>query len=177
MIGTATRVLGMNYRTFTCKARDIILLLYKSLVWPHLEYCIQAWCPYLEKDIELIEKVQRQTTRMIVELRHLPYEERLQSLGFFLNVYGKKKVKREHVGGFKILNCIDNWEHFFVYSRSILRGHNMKWFKPRCRLDIRKFTFSNRVIGEWKSLPQAVVDCCTVNIFKNRLDKYFIGRG
>ena len=51
----------------------------------------------------------------------------------------------------------------------------MKLFKPRCRLDIRKLPFSNRVIDAWNSLPQDVLDSCTVNTFKKRLDKYLLG--
>ena len=31
-----------------------MLKLYQSLVRPKLEYCIQAWRPYLKKDIDLI---------------------------------------------------------------------------------------------------------------------------
>jgi hypothetical protein len=33
--------------------------------------------------------------------------------------------------------------------------------------------FVNRVIKLWNSLPDAVVDAPTVNIFKNRLDKHW----
>ena len=39
--------------------------LYKSLVRSRLEYCVQAWRPYLVKDIELMEKVQKRMTRML----------------------------------------------------------------------------------------------------------------
>ena len=104
-----------------------------------------AWCPHLNKDINIIENVKRQDTRMITELRHLPYKERLQSLGLMSMV--KRRLSGDMLEVFKILNGIDNVvrEHFFAYSISTLRGHNMKLFKPRCRLDldIRKFTFSN----------------------------------
>ena len=50
---TANTVLGMTRRTFTCKDEQTIIQLYKSLVRPHLEYCVQVWRTYLSKDIEM----------------------------------------------------------------------------------------------------------------------------
>ena len=55
----ANRVLGMLKKTFMCRDSDLWKKLYISLVRPHLEYAVQVWNPYLAKDIELIEKVQR----------------------------------------------------------------------------------------------------------------------
>ena len=78
---TGNRILGMIYRSFNYKSKDIILQLYKSLVRPHLEYCIQAWCPFLQKDIDLLEKVQHRATRMIDNFRTMTYEDRLTTLG------------------------------------------------------------------------------------------------
>jgi len=51
----ANAVLGMIRRTFFCKDKELILQLYKSLVTPRLEYCIQAWRPYLKKDINVLK--------------------------------------------------------------------------------------------------------------------------
>ena len=58
-----------------------MLKLYLSSVRPKLEYCIQACRPYLEKDIDLLEKVQKRATRMMITEKGLTYEERLRKLG------------------------------------------------------------------------------------------------
>ena len=48
----------------------------------------------------------------------------------------------------------------------------MKLSKQRTSLDVRKFSFSQRVMQEWNKLSQDVVDATSVNQFKNRLDKF-----
>ena len=62
------------------KEEGLIVPLYKAIVRPHLEYCIQAWRQYLRKDIDMLEKIQRRATKLIPilpGLRDLSYEERL----------------------------------------------------------------------------------------------------
>ena len=54
--------------------------LYKSLVRPHLEYCVSAWSPHYVKDRERLERVQRRFTRMVPGLKGLDYERRLERL-------------------------------------------------------------------------------------------------
>ena len=39
-----------------------IILIYKATVRPHLEYCIQTWGPYLNKDITALEQAQYHAT-------------------------------------------------------------------------------------------------------------------
>ena len=68
-------------RNITYKEKSLIVPLYKAIVRPHLEYCIQAWSPYLRKDIDMLEKIQRRATKLIPELRDLRYEERLKECG------------------------------------------------------------------------------------------------
>ena len=49
----------------------------------HLVYCIQFGSPQHNEDMELLEQVQRSTTKMISGLEHLPYEDRVRELGLF----------------------------------------------------------------------------------------------
>ena len=50
------RKLGMIKRGFKNRSKDIMLPLYKSMIRPHLDYCIQAWKPHLRKDVDKLER-------------------------------------------------------------------------------------------------------------------------
>ena len=75
------QILRLIRRTIMYKEKQLIVPLYKAIVIPHLEYCIQAWRPYRKKDIDKIERIQRRATKMIPELRDLSYESRLLQCG------------------------------------------------------------------------------------------------
>ena len=77
----ANCVLCMIKRNIQCKNASIIIMrLYKSLVRPRLEYCIQAWSPYHKKDIEVLERVQIRATKMVYGYGDLNYKDRLSLL-------------------------------------------------------------------------------------------------
>ena len=70
-INRANSILGIIRRTFVYLDLTILKALYTALVWPHLEYTNQIWCPYLVKDVEAIENVQCRATRMVPQLKGL----------------------------------------------------------------------------------------------------------
>ena len=47
----ANSMLGIIRKGIENKTANIILPLYKSMVRPHLEYCVQFWSPHLQKNI------------------------------------------------------------------------------------------------------------------------------
>ena len=73
LLCNGNKILGMIRRSFVYKTKEVIVQLYKSLVRPHLEYCVQAGGPHLTKDIELLEKVQRRALRMKEEFKGMHY--------------------------------------------------------------------------------------------------------
>ena len=50
------QVLGMILRNIIYKETSLIVPLYKAIVIPHLQYCIQSWSPYLRKDKDMLEQ-------------------------------------------------------------------------------------------------------------------------
>lgn len=172
-VSTANRVLGMIKRTFSCREKKVILTLYKALVRPHLEYCVQAWRPYLVKDIAAIERVQKRATRLIGGFHDLSYEERLTRLG--LTSLETRRLRGDLLEVFKIIKGFDKVDaaKLFDFSTTNLRGHKYKLFKRSFRTNLGKFSFVNRVTDTWNRLPEDVVDCSTVACFKSKLDHLF----
>ena len=54
------------------------------------------------------------------------------------------------------------------------RGHNRKLSKEHCRLDIRKNSFSQRIVNTWNSLPSNIVQAKNTNTFKRLFDNHYV---
>ena len=173
------QILGMIRRNITYKEKSLIVPLYKAIVRPHLEYCIQAWSPYLRKDIDMLEKIQRRATKLIPGLRDQTYEERLKECG--LTTLETRRLRGDQIEVFKILNGYENIDSnlFFLQIKEskITRWHNFTLVKKQSRLDVRKFSFSQRTINVWNKLSEECVHASSVNMFKNRIDKYLVKAG
>lgn len=171
----ANRILGCIRRSITTKRKDIISKLYKQLVRPLLEYAVQSWNPYLQKDIVMIEKVQRRATKIIPQLHDLPYPERLKSLK--LTTLHLRRHRGDMLEVFKILTGREGINENYLFERNIendmnLRGHIHKLKVKQCRLNCRKYFFSQRIVHSWNELPEEVVTAPSINSFKNRFDKH-----
>ena len=82
-IGKENRVLGCIRRGINYKSKEVVLILYRNLLRPHPEYCVQFWSPQFWKDIYAMEKVQRRVTGLIPGLARFSYEERLKETGLY----------------------------------------------------------------------------------------------
>ena len=167
------QILGLIRKNITYKGKKLIIPLYKAIVRPHLEYCIQAWMPYRKKDVDTLERIQRRATKMIPELRDLSYEERLKECG--LTTLETRRLRGDQIEVFKIFNGYENIDRNMFFSLkkdSRTRGHEVKLVKDQCRLDIMKHSFSQRTINEWNKLSTDCVTVSSVNMFKNKVDTY-----
>ena len=61
----ANLMLVIIYRGVSYKSAEVISKIYRSYFRPHLEYCIQFWTPLNVKDVDMLEGVQRRTTKII----------------------------------------------------------------------------------------------------------------
>ena len=156
----------MIKRNFIDRSKETIMALYKSLVRPHLEYCIPVWNPYLINHIKLLERVHRRSTKLVQLIEKWQYDERLQYLG--LTQLDTRRVRSDLVETFKIMNGIYDVsrESLFELDVGDRRGHDQKLFKRHFRLNLRKFVFSNRVVNSWNLQSAQCVNSYTINTLK-----------
>ena len=175
--GTASVVLGQIARAFSYRDKNTFLRLYKQYVRPHLEFASQAWSPWLQKDIEVLEKVQQRAVRMIGGLSGATYEERLAELG--LQSLEARRCEADMMMVYKVLTGkvrIDSEKWFELAAPAAQRSTRaaadpLRLRKPRARLDVREHFFTVRVVDRWNELPLEIRAAKTVAWFRTALRK------
>jgi len=168
----ANRTLSCIKRSMASRSREVILPLYSTLVRPHLQYCVQLWSPQHKKDLDLLELVEKRTTKMILGLEHLSYEERLKELVMFC--LEKRRLQGDLTAAFLYLQgaCRKEGENLFgKFCCDRTRSNGFKIRQDRFRLDIRRKFFNMRVVIHWHRLPREVVEAPSLETFKARLDR------
>ena len=172
-ITKANAMLGLIKRTFSFIDEEIFLRCFKTFVRPILEYGQQAWAPHLEKDIEILEKVQRRATKLVHSLKDLPYEERLDKLQLFS--LKRRRERGDMIFMYKLFNGhinIDPKKLFAMHSDDRTRGHCFKIKTPRIYTDNRRYYFTTRVVGPWNNLPNYGIYSNSIPEFKRNYDKF-----
>lgn len=171
----ANRILGMLKKSFKYPNVESIKLLYTSLVRPHLEYANSSWCPYLKKDLEMLEKIQRRATKLVPNIKRLNYQDRLSVFG--LTDLKTRRMRGDLIQMYKITNKIEkiklvNGVNFSVRAQGYnLRRHSKNLHRELVKNCPSRFNFLvNRVANVWNELPEEVVSACTINSFKSKLD-------
>ena len=138
---------------------------------PVLEYGNSVWCPYLRKNIDSIEKIQRNFTKCIIGMKDLEYGDRLRALK--LPSLEFRRVRGDMIEVFKILNNFYDpltTHSLLTLDNSTTRGHVFKLEKFAFKSTKYQYFFTNRIINLWNNLPDHVVNAKSINNFKNKLD-------
>ena len=142
----ANKMLGLIKRTFTYLDKDSFLMLYKTYIRPHLEYCQQACYPYLRSDIIMLEKVQQRATKLVRSIHELSYEDRLSELKLYS--LEDRRLRGDLITVYQIITGKMDiaMDKLFEYADGRqTRGHQYKLKMPKvCQSEIRRNSFSHR---------------------------------
>ena len=133
------------------------LQLYTTLIRSHFSFCSQVWHPHLIKDIKSIERVQRKSTKFILNDYYSCYKSRLLTLQLLPLSMWLELLDIM----FLVINLKNPQSHFNIFSyvqyvRSKTRSSSQN--KLQCTLPYASnnrlnFFYFNRVVRLWNSLP------------------------
>ena len=154
-----------------------MISIYKTLIRPHLEYCVQLWNPIATHGswgiILELEAVQRRFTRLINEVGTLPYSRRLEILN--LTTLAERRIRGDLIEAFKAINGLTQYNSdMFRVSRSGMNlVSNSRVNKGTSKVrKLQKSFLPERVIPFWNKLPSEVKSSASVLTFKIKLDEF-----
>ena len=165
--------------------------LYVSLVRPHLEYAVQAWNPYLQGDIDKIERVQRRATRIPTGFEKFEYEDRLKKLS--MTTLKDRRIRGDLIEMYKVMSSRESidWVKPLNLRKNVnisgpavsVRGKSLSMrresFSSRVRNNFcswattRDNFFLNRVVQTLNSFTNSIVTSPSLNSFKSSIDEHF----
>jgi hypothetical protein len=160
---------------FTSSNRATMCSLFNTFIRPVLEYATPVWSPYLLKDIDNIEGVQRFFTRSLPCLSGVSYPNRLILLR--LPSLELRRIHTDCIMLYKLThnlvsmpfhNMFSLRSHIHTTSMS-LRGNSLMLNLPRCKTVACQNCYFVRTVNYWNSMQDAVITASTLSMFKTFL--------
>jgi hypothetical protein len=168
---TATVVLGQIGRSFKYRDKKIFPRLYTRYVRPHLEFSSTAWSPWLQKDIDTLEKVQKRAVSMVNGLTGATYAEKLAEIG--LDSLSDRRAEADLVQMYKIIHgfsTVNKRYWFDMATRTVnitrMAANELCVKIPFARTDKRKNFYTVRIGEMWNGLPKNIRAAKSVAHFK-----------
>ena len=172
VISKATRMLNFVKRNLYRCSAETKCLAYTSIVRPLLEYGSAVWDPYLQKEIQSIEMVQRRAARWVKS----DYRYNSSVTSMLADLQWPSLQHRRYVTRLKVFYNI-------VYSSSVLtvpnyfnnttyptRHHHPFHFEiPFARTDHYKFSYYPKSIRDWNNLPTDTIESQSLQVFLDKL--------
>ena len=156
-------------RNLKVSSQSIRELAYKAFVRPILEYSSSVWDPYQQKDIDLLERVQRRAARFVLRR----YRNTSSVSAMIKDLGWPSLQQRRQTARLTMLYKLIN-DHVSMSSMKTKlipppprqrRTHTEQLEQIYCRTNYRQAGFLPRTIREWNALPQKAVEARTVDTF------------
>ena len=157
----ANTVIGQISRAFHFRDKEIFSGLYKQYVWPHLEYAVQAWSPWLEKDKEILESVQKRAARSVSGIQAHDYQGRLKELGWVSLTERRQRADMVLMNGIMTERMDIVKSDWFVPASIAERSTRQNTGSQNVkltfgRLEQRKNFYTVRTTKTWNEIPASI---------------------
>ena len=169
------RTLALIRRTFHSLNPHLLRILYVSLVRPQLDYLSSVWNPHQSPTnrYQCFRKYPTTCyqTDSILQTYVLPQSLNISQFTFTFVL----QKAHGHDPYLKILQGLDGIpkDEFFTINTNATRGNGLKLFKKRTSLITRLHSFNFRVVNDWNTLPESLVNYSNVLTFKTLLDEHW----
>jgi len=162
----ASRTLGLlrrNLRNFPQKLRE---LAYTSMCWFVLEYASPTWDPYLQRDIDSLERIQRKAARFTTR----DFHHRSSVTAMMHNLQWEPLAERRTKARVILMYLILNDEVAIPISPSLLQpGWRGQFIQPAHHYQLYKHSFYPWTVHDWNLLSSKLKDSPSLDSFKNGL--------
>ena len=165
----ATSVLAFLRRNLKQCPRPLKNTAYKSMVRSIMEYSCEIWDPYLQKDIQSLEKVQRRCARFVTNdySRESSVTAMMNDLEWPLLEHRRKNIRLTLL--FKLVNGLVAIPPDDLLTPNVGRtrsASNLDYKQYRCNTNIHMNSFVPRTIKDWNSLPADIKRADSIDKFK-----------
>ena len=176
----ANQVLGQMSRGLHFRDKYTWIRLYCQYSRCHLDYCAQAYSPWTQADINLLESVQERAVRMVSGLKGKTYLDRLKEVG--LTTLQDRRVRGDLIQVWKTLHQKDD-----VQPKTWFTLANQQVLGPRTRVTddplnlkpinhdqaFRKNFWSVHSVEKWNNLPPNLKSANLLTTFKTNYDALY----
>ena len=178
-------MLGQLLRAITYRDKHTFIKLFKMYVRSQLEYCEPAWSPWLQKDKDLLEKVQQQAVNAVFGLTGSYHDKLFQLLSL-----ADMRSRGDMIQTYKIVNKVDNADPYKFVSLSacsiaMLPGQQlqlqaMKLYhsqdSPGVNVSLNNF-LSQHIVEPWNAFPAQAHRTSSVDELRMKYDDpYWTGK-
>ena len=170
----ANTAMGIIRRTFDHLDKHTFMLLYRSMVRPHLKVSNSIWIPHQKQDIETIEQVQKRATKYIPGFKDLPMNNAWDYWGYQHPHIEESAGIWSRPTKFWQESMMQKSFQTRLKVKKKTKGHNKKLFKRRAtNLNCCKQLFTLSIVSVWNGLPDNVVNAPNISCFKWCLNKHW----
>ena len=175
-----SKSIGVIFKSSSCLPKSSLLLLYYSLVYPYLQYCVTVWGSTYRSNLERLIRLQKRVVRSINkdaydahtdpifnELRILKFNDiYLLNLGKFMYSYQHGLLPSSFNDYFIEVNQV---HHYNTRSSSDI-------YTPFCKTKIRQFSVTFQGPKFFNMLSSDIKKAYSLQSFQNKLKKYLMSK-